>query len=238
MHPRLLARDNCSGGSCPAVYGDDPGLQPDELAIVGKTPGAGLAARLADKIAGDEAAIIISRQLVETALRPPAREIGGSELQALFDGFRYTAFRLETLQHYAGTARDEEWIDHLRSALRWGKSHQRVHVVTEPLTAAMQQELTEGYEGNVAAGEDIRILPVAEGDWPAGVPQHDFWLFDSAFILLMQYDPEGNWTGAMRVDDPGQVLAACQARDAALSRAIPWRTYVASRPELQHRLAQ
>ena len=50
------------------------------------------------------------------------------------------------------------------------RSIQRVHVITEPLTPAMQQELTEGYEGNVAAGEDIGIVPVAgPGEWPDGM---------------------------------------------------------------------
>ena len=46
MHPRMLARQDCSGGTCPAVYDDDPDLAPDELAIVGKQPSAGLLARL------------------------------------------------------------------------------------------------------------------------------------------------------------------------------------------------
>ena len=33
MHPRILAIDaGCSGGTCPAVYDDDPDLLPDELA--------------------------------------------------------------------------------------------------------------------------------------------------------------------------------------------------------------
>ena len=83
------------------------------------------------------------------------------ELQAQFETFSYSAFRLETLQSYAGTGRDEQWIALLKASRRWGKTHQRVHVVTEPLTRAMQEELTDGYEGNVAAGEDIRIVPVA-----------------------------------------------------------------------------
>ena len=47
MHPRMLARDDgCSGGTCPAVYDDDPDLLPDELAIVGTKASADLSARL------------------------------------------------------------------------------------------------------------------------------------------------------------------------------------------------
>ena len=47
MHPRMLAiATGCSGGTCPAVYDDDPDLPPDELVIVGKPPETGLLHRL------------------------------------------------------------------------------------------------------------------------------------------------------------------------------------------------
>ena len=54
MHPRILARDSsCSGGTCPAVYDDDPDLMHSELAIVGKKAAA-IAATGADLLlAGD-----------------------------------------------------------------------------------------------------------------------------------------------------------------------------------------
>ena len=41
MHPRMLATNgDCSGGTCPAVYDDDPDLLPGELAVVGKKAGS------------------------------------------------------------------------------------------------------------------------------------------------------------------------------------------------------
>lgn len=241
MHPRLIAGD-CSGGTCPAVYDTDPDLAADEVAVVGAKAPAGLAGRLAARTAPHEAAVTVRRELLEQAVRPAARPAGIAELQAQFETFSYSAFRLEAQQHYAGTGRDEQWIALLKASRRWGKTHQRVHVITEPLTAAMQQELTEGYEGNVAAGEDIRILPVAgdflSPEWPADVPRADYWLFDSARLYAMHYELDGTWRGADLVTDPDRVVYACRARDAALHRAIHWRAYVTSRPELQHRLAQ
>lgn len=234
MHPRTLAKADCSGGTCPAVYDDDPDLPPDELAIVGKENGR-LVAKLHDRIARDETLITIPRWIVADALRPAPVPVGLAELQAQFETFSYSAFRLETLQEYAGTGRDEQWITHLKAARRWGKAHQRVHVVIEPLTPAMQEELTAGYEGNVAAGEDIRII--AGDDYPEGLPVADFWLFDSSVLYAMHY-VDGQWAGAHRILDPEEIVEACRMRDAVMHRAVSWHTYIASRPDLKRRLAQ
>jgi hypothetical protein len=190
MHPRLLARQDCSGGSCPAVY-DKLEELPGQLVVQGKHADADLLATLTG-LAPDETAVIIPREIIKSALRPAPEHIGQAELEEQFKTFSYSAFRLEALQHYAGTARDEQWITLLKRSRRWGKAHQRVHVITEPLTAAMQQELTEGYEGNVAAGEDIRIIPVlGPGEWPDGLHCPDFWLFDSSRLYVMRYEPSG-----------------------------------------------
>lgn len=237
MHPRRISKNTCTGGSCPAVYDSDPGLRPGELAIVGTKPTDGLSGRLADRIASSEAVVTISRDLVAEALRPEDEPVDPAEFSAQFETFSWSAFRLEQLQHYQGTGPAPEWAALVKANRRWGKTHQRVHVVTEPLTDAMQEELTAGYPGNVAAGEDIGIIAVV-GDWPAEVPHADFWLFDSSRLYLMHYNPDGSWAGASRVRDPERIVEACRARDAALHRAIPWRAYVTSRPDLQCRLAQ
>jgi uncharacterized protein DUF6879 len=235
MTPRLLATDGqCSGGSCPAVYDSDADLAAGDIAVVGALPADGLAGRLAGRIAGGEALVTISRELVESALRPADEPISGRQLEVEFATFSHSAFRREARQHYAGTARDEEWISLLRANRRWGRAHQRVHYVTEPLTDAMVEELTVGYEGNVAAGEDIRVIITDPGD----VPGYDYWLFDSCRLYLMHYDPDGAWAGVTCVHDPARIVEACRARDEALHRATPWCAYITSRPDLQRRLAQ
>jgi len=240
MHPRLLARDSgCSGGTCPAVYDDDPDLPPDELVIVGKDLSGRLYAKVSDRIARDESAVRIKRAIVEEALRPEPERVDLVHMQAQFQTFSFSAFRLEILQSYAGTGRDDQWITLLKANRRWGKTHQRVHVVTEPLTSAMERELTEGYEGNVAAGEDIRIISVPPGsDWPISTDHGDFWLFDNSRLYEMHYTPDGTWYGALRITDPERIVLAFLTRDAALHAAVPWRTYIASRPDLRRRLAQ
>lgn len=94
---------------------------------------------------------------------------------------------------------------------------------------------TWSYGLHSAAGEDIRILPVTT-DWPTDVPSKDFWLFDSTALFDMHYHPEGCWLGIEPVTDPAKIVAGCFARDAALYHAIPWRAYLAERPELERRL--
>ena len=234
MHPRMLARDGCTGGSCPAVYDLDE--LPDDLVIQGKQAGPDLLGKLTG-VADDENAVIIKRENVSEAMTPRDEDVDPADFEAQFETFSWSAFRLEQLQHYEGTGPAPEWAALVRANRRWGKTHRRVHVITEPLTPAMREELTEGYPGNAAAGEEIGIIPVTDG-WPAGVPHDDFWLFDSSRLYLMRYNPDGSWAGATRVGDPRRIVEACRARDAALQGAMPWHAYIASRPDLQCRLAQ
>lgn len=171
--------------------------------------------------------------------------------------FRYSAFRLETLQDYGGSGEDEEiaafltgqprppldpeheqWASVLAAHRRAGRIVQRVHVVTEPISDYARWELTWGYAPSVEAGEDIRIVPVREGEgWPLDVPRRDFWLFDARELYDMHYDPDGMWLGVELVTDPARVAAACHWRDAALHHAVPWRQYMQARPQLAAHLA-
>lgn len=168
----------------------------------------------------------------------------------LFQSARYSIFRLETLSVYGssgekvplaaflsdGPYRPSEgqdgWMAMLRSNARSGCVMRRVHVVAEPLTDYLRFELCWSYPFSVAAGEEIRIVSVADAAWPVDVPRHDFWLFDSCRLIDMHYDDHGNWLGVEPVDDPGRIVAANHARDAALHRSVPWATYVGDRREL------
>lgn len=174
-----------------------------------------------------------------------------AEFGVLFRTFAHSVFRLETLQVYRGQ-RDRdlldrflegtprppdpaktEWTAMITSNVRAGKAVQRVHVVLEPLTDYLRFELTWGYEPNVVAGEDIRIIAVGQGDlWPEDVAQHDYWLFDSAGLYDMHYDSDGVWLGAEHVTDPVKIVDACRSRDAALHLGSPWAAYVRDKPQL------
>ena len=114
---------------------------------------------------------------------------------------------------------------------------QRVHVVIEPLTDYLRFELVWSYAHSVAAGEEVRIISLAEGEeWPPGVPVRDFWLFDDTELFDMRYDTDGTWVGVVYLTDPGAAVVACQQRAAALSLGQPWAAYVRERPELAQRV--
>jgi hypothetical protein len=174
---------------------------------------------------------------------------GSPEFSGLFGQFQHTAYRLETLQAYREAAEAEPlaaflaggqpqphpgkraWTALVEDARAHGKVMQRVHAVNEPLSDYLRFEIGWSYGLNVAAGEDVRILPAP---WPEGLPVTDYWLFDSRVLARMVYDQSGRMTEAELVSDPAEVADACFWRDAALHAAVPYGEYVkAARPPLR-----
>lgn len=170
------------------------------------------------------------------------------EFNQLFLGFRYTCYRLETLQRYDVAYEREEygrflagetqgasrgitgWIEGIVSkAVSAGKSMRRVHVVEEPLSDYLRYEFGWAYEHSVSAGEDVRLIPVERGRWPEGLPHYDYWLFDSAILVAMYYDDDGTFFEAELIDDPRKVVDANRWRDMAVALSVPYRSYMARR---------
>jgi hypothetical protein len=106
------------------------------------------------------------------------------------------------------------------------------------LTLLSSAELTWGYQPNVEAGEDIRIVSVGPGaQWPVELPERtDFWFFDLKVLYVLCYDGVGRWLGAERVTDPATVERACRWRETALRLAVPWRSYIERHAQLMERL--
>ncbi len=170
----------------------------------------------------------------------------GEDFAGIFDWFRESAFRLETLDHYAmeyeeeavqrflaGEPRDityiAGWLERVAAARDAGRRMQRVHVVSEPLSDYLRFEIT-GYRLNVDAGEDVRILP-RQATAGLDLPDHDFWLFDGQQVVCMRYDGDGMFLGAEQVDNPGVAARYGAWRAAALAAAIPYDRYVAEHHE-------
>jgi hypothetical protein len=222
-----------------------------------------VAAALTDLLPGEVAARVPEEVLigaVEEHLGRPVRrdatsvEPFSAEWDQMLRGFDHTAFRLEVCQSYAMPYEDEsfrrflddqdrvaddsmeEWLSLIRAARAAGKRMERVHVVIEPLTDYLRYELAWWYAANVTAGEEIRIIPSRHGQWPAGMPQHDFWLYDSSRVALLHYDPAGHLYRVELVRDPVAVVRHCAWRDAAMHQAIPLAEYLARYPDLQARL--
>ena len=178
---------------------------------------------------------------------------GSAELRQLFATFERSAFRLETLQSYGQSGEDAafdaflagrpyvrppgkvRWLENIARARAAGATMSRVHIVREPLTDYLKFELTWAYAPNVAAGEDVGVIALAEGEpWPTELPQErDFWLIDTR-LYDMEYAPDEtrSWIGVYLVDDWSQIRQAQMWRDRALGLAVSWRTYIESRPAL------
>jgi hypothetical protein len=176
---------------------------------------------------------------------PPGTIIMPAEINDRFsDGslFKRSAYRLELLDEYdspsarvrvarflAGQPDDAEvrayWDHVVGEARRAGKTMQRVHVITGPLTDYLRFELGF-YRGSVLAGEDIRILA---GDLSTGLdlPGFDYWLFDDERAAVMYYGDRGTWLHTEIVTEPSFITDCCRWRAQALSRAIPLGDYMA-----------
>lgn len=92
-----------------------------------------------------------------------------------------------------------------------------MRLIDEPATDG-QRFLLASAPGNVAAGEDIRYLTRTQAE-QLRLPDYDFWLFDSRILARFAFDADDTTLGVYVTEDPAEVLAACQARDAAWHHA-------------------
>lgn len=163
---------------------------------------------------------------------------------ALITGFSRSAYRLEGQQVYASPDEDAalgrflagelfdpdnlSWIvPKLRAHAEAGHTQRRVRIVVEPATDYTRFELTV-YPHLAEAGEDIRIIAVPEGGWPAGLPRHDYWLFDDHDVWRMHYGDDHRFEGAELLDDESVIAEHLRWRDVALAQAVPLTDYLAS----------
>ncbi len=121
---------------------------------------------------------------------------------ALFAGVTRYAWRLEALQYYADDDADVErfasgdvtlpqpgrWESLVHGHVTAGRPFQRVRVVAEPWSDYVTWEL-HAFTLNVAAGEDIRVVPVSYSDG-LGAFGPDYWVIDDA-VWAMAYDSDG-----------------------------------------------
>lgn len=220
-------------GDCPTLY-EIP--ETDEVLVQGdrETDPAHLA-QLRD-VKPSETFVRVPRSLLTRyAPQTEAPELQPfSSIGHLFREFRHTAWRLETRRAYASNRKganwarfqagdpltfDSDWYANVRTQTAQGKRFERVRLVDDPLTEDQRFLLATGL-GSVAAGEDIRNLPRAQAE-QLRLPDGDFWIFDSRILARFAFDETDTTLGAYVTEDPAEVLAACQARDAAWHHAVP-----------------
>jgi hypothetical protein len=167
----------------------------------------------------------------------------------LYRTCRASAWRLETLQHYAVPADEErQRAFHAREPLpppgpgkldtlavvsglrQVGRRVGRVHVVDRPLSAYVRYELAV-YAENAEAGEDIRIADRTLHPELESLAQ-DFAIFDEempdATVVLFDYDDAGLIRGYRLADDAETVDRCRRQRELAVSRSVPLAEFTAA----------
>jgi hypothetical protein len=167
----------------------------------------------------------------------------GDAWRQFFDGYERSAFRLETLPVYAMPDEEDEfqrflagekpptdhhysWLDRVAHFRKTGRTIQRVHVVTRPLTEYLRYEFEWAYAFNARAGEEIKIFDLTERDNP-GLPDEDFWMFDEQRVVSMLYRPDGSQIGRELLDQP-DIAKYTRYRDIAIAQSIPFEEYLVS----------
>ncbi|MFD9739670.1 DUF6879 family protein [Umezawaea sp. NPDC059074] len=157
----------------------------------------------------------------------------GPEFAALFRTFEHTAFRLETRDTYKSANETEalrqftagelvdmawfrNWLTMIADAAVEGRRFSRVRVVSTPLTVYSRFGLFCSEHTN-AVGEDIRYLARHDA---AGLPDYDYWLFDSRTLVRMLFDEQENFLGGEVVEDPAAIVNHNYWRDTAWHRAV------------------
>ena len=156
----------------------------------------------------------------------------GPEFADLFQSFDHTSFRLEVRDRYDATGEegplrrfletrvvDQEWrvdwLNMLREHRAAGKRWHRVRVVSTPLSVYNDWGIRSAEASN-EAGDDIRYLDRKDA---TGLPDYDYWLFDSRIVAKMHFTDDDKLIGAELIDDPATVVEHNYWRDAALHQA-------------------
>ena len=108
----------------------------------------------------------------------------------------------------------EGWLDIVRSRAAEGRTVRRVRVVSLPLSDYNRFGLWTAAHNNWA-GEDIRYLA---RDDAVGLPEFDYWLFDSRTAAKMNFD-DGVATDPELIENPALLVDLNYQRDAAWHRA-------------------
>lgn len=168
--------------------------------------------------------------------------LDGEEWQRHFREFERTAWRLEVQPTYTMPAETESLARFLRGEPKpsnhnapWhvtvrasaaGRSFGRVRVIRKPLTNYQRYQLAWGIPGNVAAGEDIRILDLTDRE--IDLPNQDFWMFDESTVVHLNYRPDGTQIDRTLIERPDLAMYR-RWQDTALAEAVPFAEWNSAR---------
>ena len=97
-----------------------------------------------------------------------------------------------------------------------GRRFSRVRVVDLPMSDYNRFGFAVSRH-NIVAGEDIRYLDHGRA---MGLPDHDYWLFDSRTLVVMRFDDADRFVGGEVIDHPAAIVQHNYYRDAAWHQAV------------------
>ncbi|GAA1501547.1 hypothetical protein GCM10009760_64450 [Kitasatospora kazusensis] len=165
--------------------------------------------------------------------------LDGDQWRRHFDGFQHDAFRLEAQPTYtmpreadnvARFLRGESkpaghnaaWHTRVRGFVSAGRTIGRVRVVRRPLTDYQRYQFAWGIPGNIAAGENIRILDATDQDF--GLPDQDWWMFDDSSVVQLNFRPDG--TQINRELLVGRAVEHQRLKKTAIENSVPFFDYL------------
>ncbi|MFC9654027.1 DUF6879 family protein [Streptomyces sp. NPDC056937] len=167
--------------------------------------------------------------------------LDGEAWRGFFDAFESEAWRFEAQPTYSmpreqqNVARflrgegkpdnhNARWHERVRGYIASGKCVGRVRVVRQPLTEYQRYQFAWGIPGNVAAGEDIRVLDVTQDDYGLPLSGRDWWMFDEARIAHLNFRPDGTQINREAYD--GDLAPYREWKRVALEHAVSFKEYV------------
>nr|WP_232237507.1 DUF6879 family protein [Actinoalloteichus fjordicus] len=112
----------------------------------------------------------------------------------------------------------QDWLSMVREATAEGRRFMRVRVVSLPLSDYNRWSYVIA-QHNIAAGEDIRYI-THESAQEAGLPDSDYWLFDSRQLLRMEFGEDNRFVGGELIGDSAEIVQHNYWRDVAWHHAV------------------
>ncbi|NEB04783.1 DUF6879 family protein [Streptomyces sp. SID13726] len=167
--------------------------------------------------------------------------LDGDEWRRTFDAYTRDAWRFEAQPTYTmpqeadNVARflrgetkpadhNARWHERVHGYVASGRAIGRVRVVRKPLTDYQRYQFAWGIPGNITAGEEIRILDVTQQDYGLPLSGTDWWMFDEAQVVHLNFRPDG--TQISRETVSGDISPYLEWKRIALTHSVPFSKYV------------